>query len=458
MRHRRDGHAPAPGRTAAHRTSPAVWARLALLALLGSVLVPLVAAGLRSLLWVPLGMAGLALTAAGLWWTLAHTVAVRALGAALVVAVPSAVLALYAAHGMLGPAVLTLVLWALALAAARIALTPGGAAGEREPDPAAAEAPRRPWIVMNPRSGGGKVERFHLAEKAREAGAEVVLLDPEGHTDVAELARCAVRDGADLLAAAGGDGTQAVVAEIAAAHDLPFLVIPAGTRNHFALDLGLDRDDPAAALEALTDGGELRVDLGFAADRVFVNNASFGAYAAVVSDPAYRDDKLRIALQTLPGLLTGDDGPRLRMRAGRTRVDDLQALVVSNNPYRRAVDTAHPGLRESLHSGRLGVLCVSVGSTAGAARMLSGPGSQGVLRLTAPEVVVEADTDTVPVGVDGESVALRTPVVCRIVPGALRVRVPRRRPGTPPSRPPADWQRVWRLALHPDREPARAGT
>ena len=82
------------------------------------------------------------------------------------------------------------------------------------------------------------------------------------------------------------------MAGIAAEHDLPFLVISAGTRNHFALDLGLDRDNRAACLGALTeDGVEQRIDLGVMGDRTFVNNASFGAYAEVVRSPAYRDDK-----------------------------------------------------------------------------------------------------------------------------------------------------------------------
>ena len=67
----------------------------------------------------------------------------------------------------------------------------------------------------------------------------------------AALAREAVDHGADLLGVAGGDGTQALVAGIAAGRDVPMVVISAGTRNHFALDLGLDRDDPAAGLDAL---------------------------------------------------------------------------------------------------------------------------------------------------------------------------------------------------------------
>ncbi|MFH8448623.1 diacylglycerol/lipid kinase family protein [Streptomyces fungicidicus] len=415
------------------------WARLALLALAAGVLVPLLAAGARSVLWVLLGIAGLALAAVGLWWTLAHSGVLRIVGAVLCVAAPLTVLALYAAGGMLAPAALSLALWAVAVGAARAAVAPVRA------EPAPAPPPHRPWALMNPRSGGGKVDRFRLADRARAAGARVELLGA-GHQDVAALAEAAVRDGADLLAVAGGDGTQALVAEVAARHGLPFLVIPAGTRNHFALDLGLDRDDPAKALDALTDGVELRVDLGFAAGRVFVNNASFGTYAEVVADPAYRGEKRRTTLRLLPGLLSGPSAPRLRMRADGTRADGLQALLVSNNPYLRVADAARPGRRERLDSGRLGVLGVRVESAVRAAGAARGARAAGLLRTTAAEVVVEADTPAVPAGVDGEHVLLTAPVVCRIAPGALRVRVPRAVRGTRWGTGAPDWLRVTRLA------------
>ncbi|MCX5265290.1 diacylglycerol kinase family protein [Streptomyces sp. NBC_00199] len=438
------------------------WARLALLALLGSILVPLVAAGLRSALWFLVGVAGLALAAVGVWWALAHTGVVRGVGVALSVAAPVAVLALFATFGLLGPALLSLALWVLALAAARTSSARGRTARERE----VVEAPRAPWILMNPRSGGGKVGRFRLVEKARDAGCRVVLL--EGRQDVAELARRAVAEGADLLAVAGGDGTQALVAEVAAQHDLPFMVIPVGTRNHFALDLGLDRDDPAAALDALSDAVELRVDLGYAANRVFVNNASFGTYAAVVADPAYRDAKAHTVLRALPGLLTAEDAPRLRMRAaqargdgptgaeGTTRAEGLQALLVSNNPYGRAVDAAHPGRRQRLDSGELGVVGVRVDNAADAASLVRGPHAPGFMRLSAQEVVIEGDSATLPVGIDGEHTVLASPVVCRSAPGSLRVRVPRRRPGgAGTTAASVNWPRVARLALGRARPPSR---
>jgi hypothetical protein len=97
-------------------------------------------------------------------------------------------------------------------------------------------------------------------------------------------------------------------ARVAAEHGIPFLVISAGTRNHFALDLGLDRDDPSRCLDALTNGVELHIDIGDVNGRPFVNNESFGAYAEVVQSPEYRADKTQTALRRLPDLLAGHTG------------------------------------------------------------------------------------------------------------------------------------------------------
>ena len=94
---------------------------------------------------------------------------------------------------------------------------------------------------MNPKSGGGKVEKFHLVEESRKRGIEPVVLGPGD--DLEQLARDAVAGGADAIGMAGGDGSQALVSAIAIEHDLPYVCVPAGTRNHLALDLGVDRDD-----------------------------------------------------------------------------------------------------------------------------------------------------------------------------------------------------------------------
>ncbi|WP_308403758.1 diacylglycerol/lipid kinase family protein [Streptomyces rhizoryzae] len=289
-------------------------------------------------------------------------------------------------------------------------------------------AARRPYLIVNPHSGGGKAIRFRIAEAARDLGAQVFLIDSSQHQDLATVARRAVDNGADLLGVAGGDGTQALVAEVAAQSGLPFLVIPAGTRNHFAMDLGLDRKDPSAALEALTDGIEVCVDLGFAGDRAFVNNVSFGAYAALVQDSAYREDKIGTMMRILPEFLAHHEGPDLVVRTGPLTVDRPDAVLVSNNPY-QADDPAGLGKRARLDSGLLGVLAARAETPAETGARLRSGQPHGLTHLaTRDDVTVHADVPVVPVGLDGEAVTLPTPVRCRISPRTLRVRVPRHRP------------------------------
>ncbi|MET9459696.1 diacylglycerol kinase family protein [Streptomyces canus] len=420
------------------------WAaRTALAAAALAVLLPLGYGGLDGVLLLAAGLAGGAVTAAAVWWTLTRRGPARWLAAVLAAVTPTLVVVLFVVT--LGwVLVLSPVLWAVAVWSGRYALRSTGTRPKRMKEHRARSV-RRPFLLMNPRSGGGKVERFGLREKAERLGARVVLLDPEQHQDVTALARAAVAEGADLLGVAGGDGTQALVAAVAAEHDLPFLVVCAGTRNHFAMDLGLDRADPAACLDALTDGVELRVDLGFAADHPFVNNASFGAYAAVVQSPAYRDDKIGTTLDLLPDLLTRQRGPRLTARIDATTLDGPQAVLVSNNAYRTG-DPVGLGRRERLDSGLLGILGVKVDSAAEAAALLLDPDPEGLAVLSAREVVVDADQPEIEVGVDGEALVLPTPVHCRIVPGALRVHVPRKRPGVPEAQPRLNWRQLRKLA------------
>ncbi|MEW2432854.1 diacylglycerol kinase family protein [Streptomyces caniferus] len=434
--------------TARDRRAQRRSALLALAAAAAAALVLLVFAGLRSVLLLGVGAAGLAVTAAGAWWALTRRGLLRILAGTLAAAAPAAVLLLYVWAGLLWVVLVSLGLWGLAVSARGAALS-RDPRPERTPETPAAP-PRRPFLIMNPRSGGGKVGTFRLKERAEELGAEVHLLDAAHHEDVVALARDAVGAGADLLGVAGGDGTQAMVAGVAAEHGIPFMVISAGTRNHFALDLGLDRDAPASCLDALTDGVELRVDLGFVGGRAFVNNASFGTYAAVVQSPAYRNDKVRTILEMLPDLLTHQRGPRLTVRAAGTVIDAPQAVLVSNNAYRMG-DPAGLGRREDLDAGVLGVLGITVDNAAQAAGILRGRHGTGLTALTAGEVVVDADEPEIQAGVDGEALVLPTPVHCWIRPRALRVRVPRHRPGVPRAKPAMNWRRLRSLALTRER-------
>ena len=420
-------------------------ARLALVAAAAAVLVPLAAIGFSaSVALVLVGLVGMGLAAAGVWWALTHKGLARWLAVAVAVAAPLVVLVLYTSRGLLWVVLVAIGLLAVAVAVGRAALGRDPAPERmREHD---APPPKRPYLIMNPRSGGGKVTRFALKDKAEALGAEVALLEGPQLIDVGALARQAIADGADLLGVAGGDGTQALVAGIAAEHDIPLLVISAGTRNHFALDLGLDRDDPSRCLDALGDGVELRIDLGFIAGRPFVNNASFGAYASVVQSPAYRDDKRRTTTEMLPDLLAGQRGPRLVAKAENVTVQGPQAVLVSNNVYGMG-DIAGLGRRARLDRGTLGMFAVTVQSAAQAAGLLRGSRSRGLTSLAAPEVVIDADAAQIPVGVDGEALVLDTPVRCTVAPLALRVRVPRDRPGVPDAKPQINWNRLWQLAL-----------
>ncbi|MFD3663300.1 diacylglycerol/lipid kinase family protein [Streptomyces sp. NPDC058659] len=436
-------------------------ARCALLAAAGAV-VAIVTALTGGVLILLTGLVGLVASAMGLWWFFAHRGPLRVLGGLLAVAAPIAVLVLYVVGGVWGNALVALALWGTALGCARTALRRPDREWNALRSGAPAARPRRPVLIMNPKSGGGKVGRFGLVARAEAMGAQVVLLDLSAQTDVTALARKAVADGADLLGVAGGDGTQALVAAVAAEHDLPFLVISAGTRNHFAMDLGLDRTDPATCLNALTDGEELRVDLGEVAGRPFVNTVSFGVYADVVQRPEYRDAKAGTAVDVLPDLLQGGEGARVDATVDTVRLPAQQALLVSNNPYAApdpfGVASAH---RPRLDGGELGVIGIRVDGAAQAAELaVRGTQAAGLNVLTARRVEVVASPGStgngaggISVAVDGEALTLPTPVVCTLRPGALRVRVPRDRPGTVPPLPPLDWRRITTLAFHTPRTP-----
>ncbi|MGZ4692434.1 MAG: diacylglycerol/lipid kinase family protein [Acidimicrobiales bacterium] len=301
---------------------------------------------------------------------------------------------------------------------------------------------RRAVLFLNPKSGSGKVGQFDLVAEAQARGVETVVLGPDD--DLTALAEAAVADGAEVLGMAGGDGSQADVAAVAVAHDLPFVCIPAGTRNHFALDLNLDRADPRLALDAFVEGVERRVDHGMAGDRFFVNNVSLGIYPHVVDDPQYREGRMRAAGTIIPELMNPET-PALSLRFDSptgTHYETAQVLLVSNNPYRgfAAIDGA--GRRISLEGGVLGVLVLAAADPdelARAARRttmgLPLERVEGVDQWTATSIRVDSDDATVLAGIDGEALEMATPLDIRIVPGGLRVIVPVGTPETPAPTP-----------------------
>jgi diacylglycerol kinase family enzyme len=292
-----------------------------------------------------------------------------------------------------------------------------------------------PVLLANPRSGGGTAERVALGDEARRRGIEYVVLGPGD--DLRGRAEEAVQRGADVLGMAGGDGSQALVAEVALAHDLGFVCVPVGTRNHFAKDLGLDASDPVAALDAFGDAEEIRIDLGAVADRVFVNNVSFGVYAMIVGTEGYRENKPETAWQILPTVVGPDAGPidlRFTGPDGREQTG-FQHIAISNDPYHFTADSRF-GSRERLDLGVLGIVAARAGKGddffAFATGWWAGPRdpSGGWLQWEAPEFEIGA-AGPIPAGVDGEALVFDPPVRFRSLPGALRVRLPpTRRTGT----------------------------
>lgn len=281
--------------------------------------------------------------------------------------------------------------------------------------------PQRPVLFVNPRSGDGIAARLRLADRARDLGVEVVTLT---HDDSHEkLVRAAVEREADALGMAGGDGSLAVVAAAAAAHGLPFICVPAGTRNHFALDVGVDRQDVLGALQAFTDAVERQVDLAEVNGRPFLNNVSLGIYGEAVRRAAYRDAKARTLMETAQQVLAPHGQvPELRLVDDAGDAHDGPAVVlVSNNPY--SLDRPPPGTRPELDGGRLGIIVLDAPDH-GARR----PGRA----WSAPDLAVFAPAP-VHAGIDGEAVDLGPPLHFTIRPLALRVRISSQHPGASPS-------------------------
>jgi diacylglycerol kinase family enzyme len=287
---------------------------------------------------------------------------------------------------------------------------------------APADPLRQPVLFVNPRWGGGKAARVALAERARERGIETIVLDPDSMLEV--LVAEAVAGGADALGIAGGDGSLAVVAAAARAHALPFMCIPAGTRNHFALDIGVDRSDLLGALDAFTDAVECRIDVAEVNGRLFLNNVSLGIYGDAVQQPGYRDAKLRTLLETAHAVLgPSRTASQLHLLDDRGRPHDRPAVVlVSNNPY-ALNQPLQTGSRPTLTSGQLGIVVLD---PPGDPRRAPGRA------WTATSVEIRAPR-RLHAGIDGEAVELDPPLELVIRPTTLRVRISSRHPGVSPS-------------------------
>ena len=297
-------------------------------------------------------------------------------------------------------------------------------------------AARHGVLLMNPVSGDAKVARFHLFEEAQRRGILPVLLQPGD--DLEELAETAVSQGADVLGMAGGDGSQAVVAAVAARHRVPFVCVPAGTRNHFALDLGIDRNDPVRALNAYGPAHEAIVDLAEVNGAVFVNNVSLGFYAELVSSDQYRRAKRRTVTKMLPEFLGPGAPPSgLLLDGPEGPIVDAQVVEVSNNPY-TLCSVIGFGSRSWLDTGTLGVASLTIRRPSDVNRLVAlemaghperfdgwHQWSAGQLEVRGPHQLLAA--------IDGEARTLKPPLAFAIWPHSLRVRIAAGQVGASPA-------------------------
>ena len=278
--------------------------------------------------------------------------------------------------------------------------------------------PSHPVLIVNLKSGNGRAAAIDLVDTAQRLGLETVTMQPGD--DLAELAVRMVDRGCDHLMMAGGDGSLAIVAEVAMVRDVPFSCVPVGTRNHFAMDLGLDRSHPLQSLDAALDGSEQLIDVGILAGQVFLNNVSFGLYPRAIADPEYRSHRARsmvdAAVDTVSHLETQIT---ITLPDGRV-VSDIEVLLTSNNPY-RFIGPPDFARRPALDTGTLGMILADRRS-----RQKRGPAA--FTRWETQKLTVHAVPASIQVGVDGELRQFRSPIEVAIAPKSLRVLVPRQTP------------------------------
>ena len=444
---------PGPGRRAASIASILLVVAVVAASLARGWDEPIRLVAQLGLMVVLLAAAWVALTRIGRRRVVAEVVAVMAiLGLAI---------SLFNADGLLGVSV-ALRIGALVGAAALARYALGSTARilkaaevEGIPVPAAKSG----VLFMNLKSGGGKAERFRLVEECTRRGIRPIVL--QAGEDWLQRVRDVAATGVDVLGMAGGDGSQAMVGTVAAELGLPMVIVPAGTRNHLALDFGIDRDDVVGALDAYGDAVERTLDLADVNGHVFVNNVSLGLYAAIVRSPEYRDAKVDTTLATLPQVLGPETEPFDLRFTGPDGEEHLGAHVIqiSNNPYGTSVKgmTSRP----RLDTGQLGISSLVLGRGTGAATFVAALATghperySGYTAWTAPSFEV-ASGEPVELGLDGEALVMDPPLRFSIRPKPIRVRLPHHAIGYSPAARSLGWRdslrELWGVARgHPSR-------
>jgi diacylglycerol kinase family enzyme len=259
------------------------------------------------------------------------------------------------------------------------------------------------FLIINPRAGDERPSADELRNEAERRGVTTHVLQES--EDVAEIARSAP-DGS--LGMAGGDGSLAPVAEAALERAVPFVTIPFGTRNHFARDLGLDRDDPIGALDCFS-AQERRIDVGRANGRLFLNNVSLGVYARLVHRREHHRRRRAVLARLRALALLAQHPGALGLRIDGEPIS-ARIVLVANNAYK--LDLFSLGERERLDEGLLHLYS--------AEGLLPGNWEE----RTGERFAIDSAAGWLRAAVDGEPERLDTPIEFTIEPQALRVLVP----------------------------------
>jgi diacylglycerol kinase family enzyme len=294
-------------------------------------------------------------------------------------------------------------------------------------------------VVLNPGSGAGASDATgrEIVDQLARHGRAATLFTVSERSPVAAEASAAIEGGCRLVVAAGGDGTVNAVASVVLPRGVPLGVLPLGTLNHFAKDLGIPLDLPDA-VRVLATGAVRRVDVGEVNGRLFLNNSSLGVYPRVVElRNRYRETGLGkwiAALWATLAVLRRRPFLDVRIRASGDAVARRTPFVlVANNRYRMA--GLHATSRESLSGGRLALYVMNARHRRSLLRLGAEVLWRGADRVAELERfdVVEATIETrrrrAQAALDGEVVALASPLRYRCRPEALSVLVPP--PGLP---------------------------
>jgi diacylglycerol kinase family enzyme len=290
---------------------------------------------------------------------------------------------------------------------------------------------RKPYLIINPKSGNGRAIKAHIDSLAQKRG--IVVLFTSKTEDVETIARRAVHEGADVIGISGGDGSIGAVAKVALESRLPIVVLPGGTRCHFARDLGLDPKHIADALTAY-NGVERRVDVGDINGRIFLNNVSFGLYADIVDHPEYREHKVEVSREVLKAVATGKKKLYdLRFTLGKHRYRKAAQVLVGVNRY-DTMNLLDLGHRNALDEGMLQVTAITelnenvvktLMDVVGTEKFsISNTRSQDFSQEVTKQFTISSGSDSLVVGVDGEREVYKSPVHVRVKPKVLKIYVP----------------------------------